>query len=53
MIKSKNQYGYICDDLDSDVGHYIVDCHDFMNTDDSSICVVDVDISEIEHADES
>ncbi|MGI6721459.1 MAG: hypothetical protein ACOX4I_02695 [Anaerovoracaceae bacterium] len=48
LIKDKRLYGYICDDTDSKVGHYIVDCYDFMDTKDSNEFLIDVDVSDIE-----
>lgn len=50
LIKSKKRFGYICDDTDSDVGHFIVDCYDFMDSKDPSKYLVDAYLSEIEHA---
>lgn len=42
-IKSSGSTGYVCDITDRDAGHYIVDCHDTVDSDDPAIYLVDTD----------
>lgn len=48
LIKKSRQPGYICDDTDRKEGHYIVDCFEFMNTDNPNKYLIDVDEKSIE-----
>lgn len=48
LIRGSKQLGYICDDIDREKGHYIVDCYDFMNTDNPNKYLIDVDEKNIE-----
>jgi hypothetical protein len=51
LIKGKNVLGYVCDDLDSKEGHYIIDCSDFVRSRATKDCVIDVDERDITLAD--
>ena len=43
LIKESKQLGYICDDIDREEEHYIVDCYDFMNSDNPNKYLIDVE----------